>query len=293
MSMIVFLFNGDTAITDILNVNQWVDLLSKLKNSFSLESSFLIIVPSYIIGHVISYISSVFVEDFSNKVYGYPSKYLLEEDRYVYKDLWKRYFRTEAKSENKYMRRIKILLRFFLKIVVFLLLTPISMPVYTFGYLLDINHFITRPLDARMKRIIKDKILSLYRHLQIKGGEDVEDFHRIVMHYANINVSNSHSKVNNYIALYGFLRCMSFLSCLFFDVVLYKILWSIDVSAPIDWLAIVMMIIAFTIAYVFFLAFIKFYRRTTLEDFMTLVVDSGILEEKRGLLDVFKAKIGL
>ena len=276
MSMIVYFSKGEPDIVKFWAAYGLEKRGQESGSVFSLESSVILIILSYVLGHVISYLSSVFVENFTNKVYGYPSRYLLEEDDYTYKDLWKRFFITGSQSGNKCMMWIKKGFRYLLKFGVFIFLLPITLPVYTFGYLLDINHFITRPLDSSLRMIIKDKIKNLYDHLHIRDGEKVEDFHRIVMHYVYINVSNCQPKVNNYIALYGFMRCMAFLLCLFFDVLLCKAIYSVDMLAEIDWEIIVTLIVVFMVAYILFLAFVKFYRRNTLEDFMTLVVDDNL-----------------
>lgn len=276
MSMIVYFSKGEPDIVKFLNECGLEKRGQDSGSVFSLESSVVLIILSYVLGHVISYLSSVFVENFTNKVYGYPSSFLLEEDDYIYKDLWKRFFITGSKSGNKFWMWIKIICRFIFKSSIFLLLLPITMPVYTFGYFLDINHFITRPLDSSLRMVIKDRIKKLYRYLQIKDGKKVEDFHRIVMHHAYINVSACQPKVNNYIALYGFMRCMAFLMCIFFDVLFYKAMCSVDLSSEIDWKMVCILIIVFMVAYILFLAFVKFYRRNTLEDFMTLVVDDNL-----------------
>lgn len=42
-----------------------------------------LIILAYVLGHVLSFLSSVFVERFSNWMHGYPSKYLLSSNHFV------------------------------------------------------------------------------------------------------------------------------------------------------------------------------------------------------------------
>lgn len=277
----------------------------------SLESSLLFVIVAYVMGHIIAYLSSLCVEDFANRVFDFPSKYLLCEKEYSRKELLERYFGSLSISRNRWwwweffcqLIKPKRILKFF----IFIILLPITLSVYTFGYSLGINKYITRPLDEHLRKAVIEKTKKLLETLgfvkknnntkktiwEILGldkkkndNDEVDkldavenkiiaegDIHRLIMHYAFININESQSKVSNYIALYGFLRAMSMLACLLFDYLFISGLLSIGISSLFDWSLIFSIIASYAIAYILFMAFVKFYRRTTLEDFMTLVVE--------------------
>ena len=82
--------------------------------------------------------------------------------------------------------------------------------------------------------------------------------------------------MDNYVALYGFLRSLTLIFTLFFDCLLIKGILSVNWRMPIDWEMIIFITICGLIAYTFYLGFIKFYRRFTLESFMALITDPEI-----------------
>lgn len=277
-SLCLYLYKDSQTLEGLLQMDFLKSIAEGKGFKFSLETSILYVIVSYVMGHVVSYLSSVFIENFTNKVYGYPSHYLLNGDNYKYKDLWIRYFGTSVSSSNKYMKIVKIVLKVLLKVIMVIVMLPVTLSVYTIGYLLDINHFITRSLeDDKLIKMIIDKYSALCDYLKIEKANDNADFHRLIMHYVYINVQNCQPKVGNYIALYGFLRCMSFLACLLFMSLLYKAILSISPSSEFDGEMILLMLTIYILAYILFLGFVKFYRRNTLEDFMTLVVDKNLL----------------
>lgn len=277
-SLCIYLSIDSQTLEDLLQMDSIKSIFEGNGFKFSLETSVLYVIVSYVMGHVVSYLSSVFIENFTNKVYGYPSHYLLNDDDYKYKDLWVRYFGTNAFSSNKYMRYVKIVLKFTLKVVMAVVMLPVTLSVFTIGYLLDINHFITRSLkDEKLEKMIEDKYTALCEYLKIEKAKDHSDFHRLIMHYVYINIQNCQPKVGNYIALYGFLRCMCFLTCLLFTGLLYKAIMTVSPCSEFDGSLIMMLLAIYALAYILFLAFVKFYRRNTLEDFMTLVVDKNLI----------------
>ena len=302
-----YLFPGFIFVCMVLyatDLDYWLEVYKEMVKCDKLDDHIILlllvflIVVSYIIGHIISYLSFVFIESFTNKVFKYPSYYLMNQKTYTFRNLWKRFWDTKgAKSSNDKWRKIKNAFRIVLKLCIFVVLLPITFSVYTFGYLFDINNFITRPLDTVIIDIIKEKIKELEKTLNVKIGfppvdEKECDFHRIIMHYVYVNVPNCQQKVNNYIALYGFLRCMTFLMCILFDYLLFQSMKTIDFSAQFDKLLVTSLIVSFCVAYVLYLGFVKFYRRNTLEDFMTLVVDVNLHKEEKSLLKRIQETLG-
>lgn len=91
------------------------------------------------------------------------------------------------------------------------------------------------------------------------------------MHYVYLNIPNSQRKTDNYIALYGFLRSISFVFCVTFFIFGVYAMTTIDFSASFDNKLIIVLSLFFTLSYICFLGFVKFYRRFTLENYMAML----------------------
>ena len=245
----------------------------ELSGNFDLNKSFLLIVLCYILGHIVAYLSSITVEFASNKIFGYPSKYLLNEKRLDWGTMFLNYFMTEGTSSNKYFKVVKLVMKFLLKLIVLVLLFPILFSIFTIGYFFDINGFMSRSLDPYLRDTIIEKEYLLAEKLGIKHPDVNEecDYHRIILHYVYLNIASSQRKTDNYIALYGFLRSICLLSSMTFLIVLALSLKTIDLSAPVDYRIVGVLCFLYFVAYLTFLGFMKFYRRYTLENFMALL----------------------
>ena len=173
-----------------------------------------------------------------------------------------------------------------MKVFIFLLLFPISFSTYTFSYIFDINGWIVRPLDEYLKNSLKLKEFRLANKLGISHPDVNQecDYHRIVMHYVYLNIPNSQRKTDNYIALYGFLRSISFVFCMTFFAFGAYALTTIKYSSPFDMNLFFTLSLFYTLSYICFLGFVKFYRRFTLENYMAMLTamqneknqDSGV-----------------
>lgn len=224
------------------------------------ESTFVAIILSYIIGHIMAYLSSVTVEYFTNRVFTYPSHYLLFAGRKVpwRKLMWRFWF-------SKDIWRI-----LYCTILLILLL-----PVIIFVIPSTIRRFITRPLDEYVRNSIQNKLwkLSDTLHLKLPDVNTDADYHRIVMHYVYLNIPNSQRKADNYVAIYGFLRTHTLIACLFFDYLFWTQAFTISSSLPIHWAAIWLLLLVFFMTNILYMGFVKFYRRFTLENYMALLTE--------------------
>lgn len=231
------------------------------------------VVISYILGHLISYISSLTIELVFRRTFGYPSTYLFKKSRITWKEMFKNYFETIQKANRGYMKVGVVILKAFLLVVV----APISIMNFTLGHVTSLNLFVTRSLDDNLISIVQQKYNVMQKKLNIDIMDSSNmDKHRLVMHYAYHNVKTSQNKTENYIALYGFLRCISFIFCLAFDALAIYGITTIDINAEVSWDLIIEIGILFFIAYVSYLGFTKFYRKYTLENYMALVVDPNL-----------------
>lgn len=91
------------------------------------------------------------------------------------------------------------------------------------------------------------------------------------MHYLYLNIPNSQRKTDNYVALYGFLRSISFVFCVTFFAFGIYALTTVDCSAAYDTDLLIVLSLFFTLSYTSFLGFVKFYRRFTLENYMAML----------------------
>ena len=282
-------------IEQYFSITTFTNMFSENPNMKWWESTVVIIVLAYISGHVIAYLSSTSVEYFANRIFGYPSYYLLhpEEDKRI---LFSKYFMYENKKNyshlNIFMRlihtifnRLKMFVdgKFIWRLFVSFMLFPISVIFLPLNKKISIVKFVTRPLDRYVRNSIFTKITALSEKLNI-SRPDVNsraDYHRIIMHYVYLNIPQCQRKTDNYIAIYGFLRAITLITCLFFDylfviqlLTIYEY-WATDISyGCFNWkvLWILMGMLAF--CNVLFMGFIKFYRRFTLENYMSLLAGS-------------------
>lgn len=279
--VIAYCFKMNLDMSEIASFDNLCNLVKGSQMEFNLEKSVVIIVIAYILGHIVSYLSSITIELFSQKVFGYPSDYLLKRGRG--KKWWEMvaaFFSSEAHSTNESWARIKTGLRFIMKIFIALLLFPIVFTTFTIAYIFDINGWIVRPLDDYLNTTLKVKEYRLANKLGIKHPDVNQecDYHRIVMHYVYLNVPNSQRKTDNYIALYGFLRSISFVLCVTFFIIGLHAVSTINCRMPFDKDLLLVLAMFFTLAYITFLGFVKFYRRFTLENYMVLL--SGMVDNE-------------
>lgn len=213
------------------------------------------VIVAYALGHVISFLSSLTVERYAIWRFDYPSKYLLDFDP-------PSYFDVEApKTARKILRAL-----------VWLGLSPVSIPDYLLGDTLGMRDLYARKLDPLLVGLLWGKINGLVVEQSgipdpAKYGKPREhDFFRFVYHYTLEHAPSHQQKMQNYVALYGFLRTLTFLCALTFWALLLtrgfghlSAGWSLSLLAATAF-----------VAFVFFLGFIKFYRRFTLEVLMAL-----------------------
>jgi hypothetical protein len=227
------------------------------------------VLAAYLLGHFLSYLSSITVERFAIWVHGYPSRFLL--------GLPVRAFWAIPRAE--------IPVRF----VVGLLLFPIPLLDSTVGKYFFLRRLFAAPLDDHLRGVIQRKVEHLMLHrAQVALSEysltDDHDFFRFVYHFTLENAPNHVAKMQNYVALYGFLRTITFV----FALVAWSSLGHLVISlvallageSPALGPFVTPLILFSAATYVAYTAFMKFYRRFSLESLMALSVVYSSSSEK-------------
>lgn len=252
-----------------LHVHEIINLMQREVKLNSLEASVSIVVLAYIVGHMVAYASSLTIEFFAIKTLGYPSSYLLNKEG---KSFWDKYFLVD---DNKNVR-------IGYRIITMIFLWPIAL----FCFVMSENGlrgYLQASLPSYIITAVKAKTFALYQKLGLehRSVNDEIDFHRVIMHYVYLNMENAQRKADNYVALYGFLRAICFVTTLFYDVItvnaIYTLRYLIDgsVKCSFSWFIFMLIICGFIICNLLYLGFVKFYRRFTLENFMALITENA------------------
>lgn len=241
-------------------------LLNKgIVTSFSWKDTVQYTVLAYVVGHLVSYFSSLTIEPYLIWSYGYPSSFLLKEN-------YNKKFLDINTNVGKYRT-------YFWKILVCILIFPICLASLLFGNWLRFKFYVLKPLDPYLRKSINNKVDRLLKKLSLSPRNEGDDVHRILMHYNYEHYANHIRKYDNYIALYGFLRSLSLLCSTVFVFLLIMEVRTINIKDDVDWTAILILSILFCVTYLYYLGFVKFYRRYTLENLMSIVVDENLVME--------------
>lgn len=221
-------------------------------SDIDIQSYLFFIIISYAIGHLINFLSSLLVERYGNWMYDYPSKYLLK----IHK---KFSFKTITPK----------------RIGIFISILPVSVLDLLFGQLLKFKNLYVHHLDDFLIHSIKTKSSKILTELipkdeSKKVPESINDydFFRILHHYAFEHTKSHQFKMVNYVVLYGFLRSLTFICVLIFWYLIY-----LQVFGDNEYISFYHYLIICICSYIFFMAFMKFYRRYTLEALMVIVID--------------------
>ena len=274
---------NDNSIFNILNLENFKDITNKINDSINLETSVVCVVLAYILGHIIAYLSSVTVEYFANKTFGYPSEYLMSNTEYSLRDLASKYF-LNMKWNDFHLKKSFSLIKsgfFWCRFIISIIILPVTLMTFIFTYVIGINKFITRPLDNYLVDGIKEKSKEIAKMLDVNYPDNDPDcdYHRLIMHYVYYNLPVCQNKTDNYISLYGFLRSICFILNGMFLFITIKVIPTINIYAPFDEKKVWTWCILFALSYISFLAFVKFYRRFTLENYMIMLTEKKAEKE--------------
>lgn len=237
-----------------------LDCLIESIGTYSLDTLFLFIVLSYTLGHLLSFLSSISIENYGNRMYGYPSKYILGIDH-------DNFFNKNQNWKSVFWRSILIIILF-----------PIFLPDLLLGRVLGLSKSYAKSLDEDLKNIVINRISQI---LQVIGGSKYDadfvseakefDFNRIISHYAYEHTDYHHARMSNYVALYGFLRTLA----LIFNSLFWYVLINVISNNSYSGVNILILSLLILMSYILFMAFMKFYRRYTLEGIMIVSVEKN------------------
>lgn len=229
-----------------------------------------LVVICYIIGHIVAYVSSLTVERYLIWFYGYPSDFLLYDKKNVfwsdYKDL------CCAKSSHW---KLAIVRTYVIRFIVIMSLFPIFI-VDLIVRLMRLDCFFVKKLDRYLTDVIQYKYSKLKDKMQLPDMNNYShsDFCRIIYHYEYEKTKGHAIKMDNYVALYDFLRSLTLILNVYAIYLLYVSLGSsFDENVTI---CVLPSLVAAFLPYLLFMGFFKFYRRFTLESFMALASDDTL-----------------
>ena len=181
---------------------------------------FMLIFSSYIIGHLISYLSSVTVELFYIWCYGYTTDYLL----------------LDHLDQDNILKSEFGATRFIWHIIICIIVLPLFICHFIVEIILNIKPFLSKRINDEMRNCLIKRINKLARKVgyerEIKMEDSsTSDIHRLVMHYVYENCQQHIAKYDNYVALYGFLRSLTLIFNLAFLYVVCRIMDSLDFAA--------------------------------------------------------------
>ena len=254
---------GAVCIYSFIFINEFVihgyfDYDGIVKSLVNFESAGIyvpFILGSYVLGHFLSYLSSISIEKYSIWKYSYPSKYLLN---IKHDGFWG----AKRKRTQKIWRCFIVLLIF-----------PIFIFDLTIGSIFKFTRIYTKELDSFLIELIRQKKKMLINKL----GSDLEsyenkheiDFYRIILHHTYEHSKQHQSKLQNYVALYGFSRTI----CIIHVIIIWFLsIYMIFNDKLLNFNFILLTSFLSFSSYIFFMNFMKFYRRYTLEGFMILLI---------------------
>ncbi|ENY4021408.1 hypothetical protein ACFXII_004542, partial [Salmonella enterica subsp. enterica serovar Johannesburg] len=259
--ILLMYFCGLTFDLDIV-----VDLTELLKGQsqiFGVLNYASIVIISYIAGHFISITSAFFIEKYMNEKLGYPSQYLFNK---LSDDLEIVCTPSCCEQDEDIKRKIK-----------YRIIKAVLLPITPWDYAtqkLCYSQSLPFQLANTTWQIIKDGYEKKFRldNELLKVGTGLhDDLFRLAYHYV-YEFSNQHqSKIQNYVALYGFCRNICLVFIITFWISFLTFIFRLVEGNSISY-SLVSVLLSFFFVYVFYVGFVKFYRRYTLEVLMAFAV---------------------
>lgn len=248
-----------------------VDNVKSFTTEISLIYLTFYVILAYTFGHILSFLSTLTIENFTIWAFGYPLKNLLGLNNNI------KYFVVKRNGQNTL--KLITFWSFVLRISLGIFLLPISVSVLTVGNLLNLNNSVYKKnIGKPYVELLKGKIKDVFKQLDSNITIDYtkHDYNKLLIYYS-YNINTTHQpKLMNYVSLYGFLRVMAFIFNSLSVFILYKIFSSEDglilnLYSDFNEKSILFFLSSF-FSYISFLGYLKFYRRYTQENLMILLL---------------------
>lgn len=246
--LFAFIF-GTTELFSTFNLD------SSTSNTNQLVSFIPAVICAYLLGHVLAIGSSAVIESFTNITNGYPSEFLFDVKP-------KGYFAVKSNWDK------------FGRLVLWIIILPISLFKLILKDILKIGMFnqakslpdpLRQAVFNRCKGTLNDQIEVDTNAMDISKGID-GDYLRLLYHFVFETSERHAGKLQNYVALYGLTRNVSFVFILTFWGAAYAMC-----KGMLDFKPFLLLVLA-VFSYAFYIGFVKFYRRYSLEAVMATSV---------------------
>lgn len=251
-----------------INQNPYVFSFLVFSKFGNYTEGLVVLILCYLLGHLLSFLSSITIEKYSVWTLGYPSKYLFKQKK---DNFWLSIVR-KYEPEHKYGSIFRILFRIIIKTIISIAIFPITVLDIVVRHLFRLYDQYARPFDNDLISIVGkslDELLSIkFKATKVCGTEEDEhDYFRIVYHYALEKAQNHNPKMQNYVSLYGFTRTTSFI---FVSLFWYCLFVYCRNCYLVDFWYIPMLI--GLISFILYIDFNKFYRKYSVEAVMAATV---------------------
>ncbi|EFJ2363971.1 hypothetical protein G6F10_003912 [Escherichia coli] len=259
--ILLMYFCGLTFDLDI--VIDLTELLRGQSQIFGILNYGSIVIISYIAGHFISITSAFFIEKYMNEELQYPSEYLfnkLSDDK-------KNILTPSSDKQNEdTKRKIKYCI---IKVMLFPII-PWDYATQKLCYSQSLPFQLANTTWLMIKEGYEKKFRIDDKLLNIRTGLH-DDLFRLAYHYV-YEFSNQHqTKIQNYVALYGFCRNICLVFVIIFWISFLTLIYRAIEGGAVSYISI-STLLSFFFVYVFYVGFVKFYRRYTLEVLMAFAV---------------------
>ncbi|EEW3791440.1 hypothetical protein D9X75_07530 [Escherichia coli] len=259
--ILLMYFCGLTFDLDI--VIDLTELLRGQSQIFGILNYGSIVIISYIAGHFISITSAFFIEKYMNEELQYPSEYLfnkLSDDK-------KNVLTPSSDKQNEdTKRKIKYCIT---KVMLFPII-PWDYATQKLCYSQSLPFQLANTTWLMIKEGYEKKFRIDDKLLNIRTGLH-DDLFRLAYHYV-YEFSNQHqAKIQNYVALYGFCRNICLVFVITFWISFLTLIYRAIEGGAVSYISI-STLLSFFFVYVFYVGFVKFYRRYTLEVLMAFAV---------------------
>ncbi|ECJ5869761.1 hypothetical protein FNN89_18410 [Salmonella enterica subsp. salamae] len=259
--ILLMYFCGLTLDLDI--VIDLTELLRGQSQIFGILNYASMVIISYIAGHFISITSAFFIEKYMNKKLGYPSKYLFNKLIDASESLC-----SPSCDERSSDKKTKIKNR-----IINCVLCPITLWDFVtqkLCYSQSLSFHLANTTWLIIKEGYEKNFITNRQLLKDKTGLH-DDLFRLAYHYVYEFSKQHQTKIQNYVALYGFCRNICLIFIISFWVSVPTFIYRLYTDS--DYLySLLSIILSFFFVYVFYVGFVKFYRRYTLEVLMAFAV---------------------